>query len=266
MATKGRWLAWMSGLVGAWTLRAWRAGRYDVALARLRRWSFQGSRRRTTLEAFLLTAAGRGQEAMEVLRGAGARPCLDLCDPSYDLDFARGRALVAELRLEEAQECLTRLQQRYPGSAAARLALGDLLLWQGGDALEAQRLLDGALSGPDAAALPYWKRMGLEAELRASHAWAMGCLGRPAELLHSLDLAVTLAGRCAPVQGAVYLRLGFAFAVQGRLGRAQSYWRRAAKADPRGWAGKAAAAQLERTATRLARRPPAALIKSADRP
>lgn len=256
----------MSGLVAAWALRAWRAGRYDAALGRLRRWSFKGSRRRPTLEAFLLTAAGRGQEAIDVLRGAQARPSLDQCDPSYDISFAAGRALMAELRLEEAQECLGRLHRRYPGSAAARYALGDLLLWQGGDAFEAQRLLEGALADPDRAALPYWKRLGFEAELRASHAWAMGCLGRPAELLHSLDLAVTLAGRCVPVQGAVYLRLGFAFAVQGRLRRAQSYWKRAAKADPRGWAGKAAAAQLERTATRLARRPPAALIKSADRP
>jgi hypothetical protein len=51
-------------------------------------------------------------------------------EPSYNFDFAAGRAALAQGNLELARHHFELLHARFPSSALARYALGDLLLWQ----------------------------------------------------------------------------------------------------------------------------------------
>jgi tetratricopeptide (TPR) repeat protein len=128
-------------------------------------------------------------------------------EPSYNFDFAAGRAALAQGNLELARHHFELLHARFPSSALARYALGDLLLWQNMEFDRAHELLTTALADPFRMDLPHWKRLGFEAQLLASHAWSLAVIGRPEELQYNLDLATELAGRKKPVQAEVHLRL-----------------------------------------------------------
>jgi tetratricopeptide (TPR) repeat protein len=156
-----------------------------------------------------------------------------LRDAIYDLDFALGRAALAQSNLELARRHFEQLYARFHSSAIARYALGDLLLWQDKEPEKAHQLLEGALAGSSRSSLPFWTRLGLEAELRASYAWSLGRLNKPDEGQHCIVEAIKLAGKNQPVQAAVHLRLGCALSALQHPNTAREHWYAAAQIDPR---------------------------------
>jgi tetratricopeptide (TPR) repeat protein len=179
-----------------------------------------------------------------VFVGNAKLPETDMEDPSYDVDFACGRAALAQHNLDQARHHFDRLYRRFPGSALARYAVGDLLLWQNIEPERAHKLLTGALTDDDRLSLPHWSRLGLEAELRASHVWSLACMHKPEAIQYGIDKAIQLAGQNKPVRAAVHLRLGYALLALNRSTRARQHWRVAHDADPHGWAGNQAAREI----------------------
>ena len=228
--------------VVAWAANAWEKADYGSALFRLHLFSWRD--RRAPFIASILTAANFPDQAYAVATNARL-PETDMEDPSYDLDFACGRAALAQRNLNQARRHLDRLYERFPGSALACYALGDLLLWQNVEPAKAYGLLSGALADANRACMPHWARLGFEAELRASYAWSLAVIGKPEELQDSLDRALTLAGQNRPVRAAVHLRLGNALRTANHFTMAHQHWRAAREVDPHGWAGNQAARELE---------------------
>jgi hypothetical protein len=228
--------------VVAWAVSAWQEADHKSALLRLRLFSWAG--RRAPFTAFLLTSANLADRAYAVAANS-TLPATDMEEPSYDLDFASGRAALALRDLDRARHHFARLYNRFPGSALARYAFGDLLLWQNIELDRAQELLTGALADSSRFDLPHWTRLGLEAELHASHAWSVGLIGKPEELQDSFDKALQLAGRNKPVLAAVNLRLGCALRALNRPITARQHWHAARDVDPQGWAGNQAARELQ---------------------
>jgi tetratricopeptide (TPR) repeat protein len=232
----------------AWVIEAWRRADYESALFRLRLFSFCGNR--APFRALMLTAANRADQAYGIATTVTLAPT-DMEEPSYNLDFAAGRAALALGDLVRAQRHFENLYQRFPGSALARYALGDVLLWERRDPARAHELLTSALADSFRKDLPHWKQLGLEAELHASHAWSLAATGQPGELQNEIDRAVQLAGRSRPVQAAVYLRLGHALAALNHVTSAKEHWRFAHEIDPDGWAGLRATRELSEFAISL---------------
>jgi hypothetical protein len=228
--------------VVAWAANAWQKGDYESALFRLLLFSWRG--RRAPFMAFLLTSADLPDRAYAVATHSKLDET-DMEEPSYNLDFAAGRAALAQGKLDAARRHLDRLYERFPGSALARYALGDLLLWQSVEPDRANQLLTDALADAARKDLPHWTRLGMEAELRASYAWSLAAKGEPEDLQYSLDLAIQLAGGNAPVRAAVELRLGHALRAMQHPTMAREHWRAAREIDPHGWAGRQAARELE---------------------
>jgi tetratricopeptide (TPR) repeat protein len=228
--------------VVAWAVNAWQKADYASALFRLRLFSWGG--RRAPFTAFLLTSANFPDRAYAVAVNAKL-PETDMEEPSYDLDFAAGRAALAQGNLDQARRHFDRLYERFPSSALARYALGDLLLWQNIDPRRAHQLLTDALADPARKDLPHWTRLGFEAELRASHAWSLAVIGKVENLQYDLDEAIRLAGQNKPVRASVHLRLGYALRALEHFTMAYEHWRRAREIDPHGWAGSQAARELE---------------------
>jgi len=227
--------------VVAWAANAWQNADYGSALFRLRLFSWRD--RRASFTALLLTSANLADRAYAVATNAKL-PETDMEEPSYDLDFASGRGALAQGNLNQARHHFDRLYDRYPSSALARYALGDLLLWQNVEPARAHHLLTVALADPDRTCLPHWTRLGFEAELHASHAWSLGVIGKPEELQNDLDRAIELAGQNKPVRAAVHLRLGYALRALGHFTMAHQHWSLAREIDPHGWAGNQAADSL----------------------
>jgi tetratricopeptide (TPR) repeat protein len=229
--------------VVAWAASAWREADYRSALLRV--WLFSWAGRRAPFTSFLLTSANLADRAYSVATNS-TLPDTDMEDPSYDLDFASGRAALALRNLDLARHHFSRLHRRFPGSALARFAFGDLLLWENTDVARAHQLLTGALADSARFDLPHWSRLGLEAELRASHAWSVALMSKPEELQDSLDKAIQLAGRNKPVLAAVHLRIGYALRALNHPVTARQHWDAARDIDPHGWAGNQAAQELEK--------------------
>ena len=118
------------------------------------------------------------------------------------------------------------------------------MLWQNTNPEKAHQLLSSALADSDRFSLPHWTRLGMEAELRASHAWSLARLGRSEELQYDLDKAIELAGSNRPIAAAVHLRLGYALRALGRPSVARQHWDAALQIDPSGWAGNHAGREL----------------------
>jgi len=228
--------------VVAWAANAWRKADYHSALSRLRIFSWRD--RRAPFMAFLLTSANFPDQAYAVATKANLRET-DMEEPSYDLDFAAGRAALAQGNLDQARRHFDRLYERFPSSALARYALGDLLLWQNIDPRRAHQLLTDALADPSRTDLPHWTRLGFEAELRASHAWSLAVIGKVENVQYDLDEAIRLARQNKPVRASVHLRLGYALRTLEHFTMAYEHWRRAREIDPHGWAGSQAARELE---------------------
>jgi tetratricopeptide (TPR) repeat protein len=228
--------------VVAWAACAWQQADYKSAIFRV--WLFSWAGRRAPFTSFLLTSANLADRAYAVAANS-TLPETDMEDPSYDLNFASGRAALAQGDLDRARHHFARLYTRFPGSALARYALGDLLLWQNTEVARAHQLLTRALADSSRFDLPHWTRLGLEAELHASHAWSVARNDRPEELQDSLDKAIQLAGRNRPVLGAVHLRLGHALWALNHPITARQHWEVAREIDPDGWAGSQAARELE---------------------
>jgi tetratricopeptide (TPR) repeat protein len=224
--------------VVAWAANPWDKADYGSALFRVQLFSWRGWR--APSQSLLLTSANFPDRAYAVLTNSKLAES-DLEEPSYNFDFAAGHAALAQGNLELARHHFERLYARFPSSALARYALGDLLLWQNVEFGRAHELLTTALADPFRMDLPHWKRLGFEAQLRASHAWALAAIGRPEELQYNLDLATELAGRKKPVQAEVHLRLGYALRALEHFAMAHEHWRAAREIDPRGWAGSRAA-------------------------
>jgi tetratricopeptide (TPR) repeat protein len=227
--------------VVAWAANAWDKADYGSALFRARLFSWRG--RRAPFQSFLLTSANSPDRAYAVLTNSKLAES-DMEEPSYNFDFAAGRAALAQGNLELARHHFELLHARFPSSALARYALGDLLLWQNMEFDRAHELLTTALADPFRMDLPHWKRLGFEAQLLASHAWSLAVIGRPEELQYNLDLATELAGRKKPVQAEVHLRLGYALWALEHFTIAHEHWRAAREIDPHGWAGSRAAREL----------------------
>jgi tetratricopeptide (TPR) repeat protein len=231
--------------VVAWAVSAWRRADYRSALFRLHLCSFRD--RRAPFMAFLLTSANLPDRAYAIATNAKLSET-DMEEPSYDLNFASGRAALAQGNLSQARCHFDLLYERFPNSALGRYALGDLLLWQNLEAARAHQLLTSALADSDRSCLPHWTRLGFEAELRASHAWSLAVIAQPQEFQYDLDRAIQLAGRNKPVRAAVHLRLGHALRAQKHFGTAREHWSLAREIDPHGWAGTQAARELENLA------------------
>jgi tetratricopeptide (TPR) repeat protein len=228
--------------VVAWAVNAWQKADYTSALLRLRLFSWGG--RRAPFTAFLLTSANFPDRAYAVATNTKL-PETDMEEPSYNLDFAAGRAALAQGNLEQARLHFESLYDRFPSSALARYALGDLLLWQNIDPRRAHQLLTDALADPARKDLPHWTRLGFEAELRASHAWSLAVMGRPEDVQYDIDEAIRLSRQNQPVRASVHLRLGYALRALEHFTMAYEHWRRAREIDPHGWAGCQAARELE---------------------
>lgn len=228
--------------VVAWAANAWQKADYTSALFRLHLFSWRD--RRAPFMAFLLTSANFLDQAYAVATKAKLHET-DMEDPSYNLDFAAGRAALAQRNLNQARRHFDRLYERFPSSALARYALGDLLLWQNVEPGRAHQLLTDALADPARTDLPHWTRLGFEAELRASHAWSLAVTGKPEDVQYDLDEATRLAGQNKPVRASVHLRLGYALRALEHLTMAYEHWRAAREIDPHGWAGSQAARELE---------------------
>jgi tetratricopeptide (TPR) repeat protein len=228
--------------VVAWAASAWQKADYQSALLRV--WLFSWAGRRAPFTAFLLTSANLADRAYAVAANS-TLPKTDMEEPSYDLDFASGRAALALRDLDCARHHFARLHDRFPGSALARYAFGDLLLWKNTEVERAHQLLTGALADSARFDLPHWKRLGLEAELHASHAWSVAVIDKPEQLQDSLDKAIQLAGGNKPVLAAVHLRLGYALRALNHPITARQHWDAARAIDPQGWAGNQAARELE---------------------
>lgn len=225
--------------VVAWAAWAWRDGRYATALFRVRLFSWRD--RRAPFLAFLLTSANLADEAYMLATGANL-PYTDMEEPTYHPAFAAGRAALAQGNLVQARYHFDRLYERFPGSALARSALGDLLLWQGVELDRAHHLLTAALADSDRKCLPHWNQLGFESELRASHAWSMAVMQQ--DFQNDLDLATRLAGQNKPVSAAAHLRLGYALRAVKHFITAREHWRLAHEIDPHGWAGVRAGLEL----------------------
>ena len=234
--------------VVAWAIGAWRRADYKSALFRLRLFSLFGNR--APFRALMLTAANRADQAYRIATTV-TLAATDMEEPSYNLDFAAGRAALALGDLVRARRHFDNLYQRFPGSALARYALGDDLLWEGLHPARAHELLTSALADSDRNSLPHWKQLGLEAELHASRAWSLAATGQPGELQNEIDRAVQLAGRNRPVQAAVHLRLGHALAALNHITSAKEHYRFAYQIDPDGWAGRQANRDLSEFAISL---------------
>ncbi len=228
--------------VVAWAANAWQKADYRSALRRV--WIFSWAGRRAPFTSFLLTSANLADQAYAVAANSMLPPT-DMEEPSYDLNFAAGRAALAQGDLDRAHHHFARLYARFPGSALARYAFGDLLQWQNTEVARAHQLLTSALADSFRFDLPHWNRLGLEAELHASHAWSVALMNKPEALQDSLDKAIRLAGRNKPVLAAVNLRLGFALRALDRPITARQHWEAAREIDPHGWAGNQAARELE---------------------
>ena len=84
--------------VVAWAANAWRKADYTSALFRLRLFSLRD--RRAPFMAFLLTSANLPDQAYAVATKAKLHET-DMEDPSYDLDFAAGRAEIGRASCRE---------------------------------------------------------------------------------------------------------------------------------------------------------------------
>jgi hypothetical protein len=220
-----------------WAAHAWRCGKYHAALRRVRLFSWEGGR--TPFISFLLAAANLPDKAYAITLHAKI-DASDVEDPTYQIVFARGRAALARLDYAAARSNFERFYERFPGAAISRYGLGDCLLWSSAEPERANRLLTAALKDSDRFSLPHWKRLGFEAELRASHAWSFAVLGNEADFQYSHDEALRLAGQARPVRAAVCLRLGNAPRALGRHRAAGEQWAAAYNFDPQGWAGNQA--------------------------
>jgi tetratricopeptide (TPR) repeat protein len=227
--------------VVAWAANAWDKADYGSALFRVQLFSWRG--RRAPFQSFLLTSANFPDRAYAVLTSSKLAES-DMEEPSYNFDFAAGRAALGQGNLELARHHFELLYARFPSSALARYALGDLLLWQNAESDRAHELLTTALADPFRMDLPHWKRLGFEAQLRASHAWSLAVVGRAEEVQNNLDLATELAGWKKPVQAEVHLRLGYALRTLEHFTMAHEHWRAAREIDPHGWAGSRAGREL----------------------
>lgn len=234
--------------VVAWVIGAWRRADYESALFCLRLFSFCGNR--APFRALMLTAANHADQAYSIATTV-TLAATDMEEPSYNLDFAAGRAALALGDLVRARRHFEKLYERFPGSALARYALGDDFLWERLDPARAHELLTSALADSDRNSLPHWKQLGLEAELHASRAWSLAATGQPGELQNEIDRAVQLSGQNRPVQAAVHLRLGHALAALNHVTSAKEHWRFAREIDPDGWAGRRANRDLSEFAISL---------------
>jgi tetratricopeptide (TPR) repeat protein len=228
--------------VVAWAARAWQRADYKSAIFRV--WLFSWAGRRAPFTSFLLTSANLADRAYAVAANSTLPPT-DMEEPSYDLNFVCGRAALAQRNFDRARRHFALLYKRFPGSALARYALGDFLLWQNSEVAKAHELLTCALADSFRFDLPHWRRLGLEAELHASHACSIALVNKPEELQDSLDKAIQIAGRNKPVLAAVHLRLGHALWTLNHLTAARQHWDAARDIDPQGWAGNQAAWELE---------------------
>jgi hypothetical protein len=190
--------------VVAWATNAWQKGDYESEVFRLHLFSWRG--RRAPFMAFLLTSADLPDRAYAVATHSKLDET-DIEEPSYNLDFAAGRAALAQGNLDAARRHLDRLYGRFPSSALARYALGDLLLWEHIKPDRANQLLSDAWPTPLEKTFRIGRALGMEAELRASYAWSLAVIGEPEDVQYSLDLAIQLAGGNTPVRAAVELRL-----------------------------------------------------------
>lgn len=219
-----------------WAVRAWRRGDYRCAIWRVQLFSFKG--RRAPFISFLEVAANMADQAYETVMKAQLDES-DIEDPMYQPESAKGRAALARLDYSVAISHFERLYARFPGAAISRYGLGDALLWAGKDLQRAGTLLTAALKDSDRSSLPHWNRLGLEAELRASHAWSLAIFGNAADQ-YSRDEALRLAGANRPVRAAVCLRLGNGLNAIGRRHSALEQWAAAYDVDPSGWSGNQA--------------------------
>jgi tetratricopeptide (TPR) repeat protein len=143
--------------VVAWVIGAWQRTDYESALFRLRLFSFCGNR--APFRALMLSAANRADQAYSIATTV-TLVATDMEEPSYNLDFAAGRAALALGDLVRARRHFENLYERFPGSALARYALGDDFLWERLDPARAHELLTSVLADSDRNSLPHWKQLG----------------------------------------------------------------------------------------------------------
>ena len=191
-----------------------RLGRTDEALVVLGALEAEGendARQRSLVEAEVLAAAGRLDEAMQVfdraLEGVG-----------YDEALLYNRAMLAERmgRLDRLEEDLRQILAREPGNVQALNALGFTLADRTDRYVEAHALIERALEvSPE------------DFYILDSMGWVLFKLGKPAEALPYLERAYQL--RQDPEVAA---HLGEVLWALGRKDEARARWDEAQERDP----------------------------------
>jgi tetratricopeptide (TPR) repeat protein len=197
----------------------------------------------------VLLVAGRYREAEEVLRRAAARQATGL-EQAGTLDYL-GNVLMEQSRYDEAMRSFQAARHAAPGSRRPYRGMAETLLRQGKNPEQALEYVEGIVgsSGPSARGRLLSDRV--QDDYWALKAWALGQLGRSAEVAPAIEKALKATSRKSrPDLAATYYRAGMAMEAVGNASAARDYFKRAVELDPTGRRGTLAQAALRQTGIR----------------
>ena len=224
---------------------------YDGALRAIRLYHFYSPGGGVALRqsGAVLLVAGRYREAEEVLRRAAARQATGL-EQAGTLDYL-GNVLMEQSRYDEAMRSFQAARHAAPGSRRPYRGMAETLLRQGKNPEQALEYVEGIVgsSGPSARGRLLSDRV--QDDYWALKAWALGQLGRSAEVAPAIEKALKATSRKSrPDLAATYYRAGMAMEAVGNASAARDYFKRAVELDPTGRRGTLAQAALRQTGIR----------------